>query len=271
MSVGRSTFAVGFAYAEDLHYPLGSVAALVAIFFITCVITVVTGATALITVPAMILFGVPVRTAFAINMVTLTLLSTGGTLPFWGTREIDWRRLPGLMSSTLIGSAAGTLLVFAVPAKTLPAVIPFAMLTVLCFLLLQPRAGIAAGPVSRTRVRAGYAIALILGIYAGFLSGGYVTMMIAACMFFFGYPFLRAMAMTRVLNVGSSLLATCIFAWNSTIDWPLALILGAAAFAGGYTGSRIARRVPEKLLRGIFVAAVAGLAIKSLIYDVPWR
>jgi hypothetical protein len=271
MSVGRAISACGFAYAGDLHYPLGSVAALAAIFFFTCVITVVTGATALITVPAMILFGVPPRTAFAINMVTLACLSTGGTLPFWRTREIDWRRVPGLMGLTLIGSAAGALLVFAVPAKTLPAVIPFAMLTVLGFLLLQPRAGIAPGPVSPARMRTGYAITLTLGIYAGFLSGGYVTMMIAACMFFFGYPFLRAMAMTRVLNVGSSLLATCVFAVNGAVDWPLALILGAAAFAGGFAGSRIARRVPEKLLRGIFLAAVVGLAIKSLIYDVPWR
>ena len=254
-----------------MHDPLGSVAALTAIFYVTCVITVVTGATALITVPVMILFGIPVRTAFAINMVTLTFLSTGGTLPFWGTREIDWRRVPGLVGLTLVGSVAGALLVFVVPAKVLPAVIPFAMLTVLCFLIVQPRAGIVSGPVSPGRIRVGYGLALLLGVYGGFLSGGYVTMMIAVCIFCFGYPFLRAMVMTRVMNMASSFISMCIFAWNGAIDWPLALMLGAAAFAGGFTGSRIASRVPERLLRGIFVSAVVGLAVKSLIYDVPWR
>jgi uncharacterized membrane protein YfcA len=45
--------------------------------------------------------------------------------------------------------------------------------------------------------------------------------------------------------------------------------MSAAAFAGGFTCSRIARRVPEKLLRGVFIAAVATRALKSLIFDVP--
>jgi uncharacterized membrane protein YfcA len=252
----------------SLHYPVPSVLILVAIFFITCVITVVTGATALITVPAMILIGIPVRTALAINMVTLTFLSTGGALPFWGKGEIDRRRLPRLIGLTLAGSVAGTLLVFIVPAQVLPAVIPFAMLAVLIFLVAQPRAGVTPRAPTPGQIRTGYALALLLGIYAGFLSGGYVTMMIATCVFCFGYPFLRAMAMTRLMNVASSLIATCIFAWNGAVDWPLALILGLSAFAGGFTGSHVARRVPEKLLRGVFIAAVVGLAVKSLIYDV---
>lgn len=254
-----------------MHYPLASVLALIALFFLTCVITVVTGATALITVPAMILFGVPVRAALAINMVSLSFLSAGGTLPFWGAREIDWPRVPGLVGLTMAGSVLGALLVFAVPAKALPAIIPFAMLAVLCFLLTNPVAGVVGRPTSPRRVKAGYGFALLLGVYAGFLSGGHVTMMIAACIYSFGYPFLRAMVMTRIMNLASSMVAACIFAWNGAVDWPLALILGASAFAGGFAGSRIARFAPEKLLRGVFIAAVAGLAIKSLIYDVPWR
>jgi uncharacterized membrane protein YfcA len=230
----------------------------------------VTGGTALITVPALILFGVPVRTALAINMVSLTFLSCGGILPFRTNRQIDLPRAPLLMFLTLLGSLTGSLLVFAVPVKLIPAIIPFAMIFVLCFLPAQPRAGIAAGPVSANRIRAGYAVVLALGVYSGFLSGGYVTMMIPACIFFFGYTFFRALVMTRVMNVASAVTAGCIFAWNGAVDWPLALILSGAAFAGGFTGGKIARRLPERLLRGIFITAVAALALKSLIFDVPW-
>ena len=115
------------------------------------------------------------------------------------------------------------------------------------------------------RPRAGYIAAFILAIYGGFFSGGYVTMLIAACTFFFGYSLLRAIVMARLMNVASSLIATSIFAWHGTIDWKLAAITGTAAFAGGVAGGRMARLMPERLLRFIFVAAVAGLAIKALI------
>ena len=97
-----------------------------------------------------------------------------------------------------------------------------------------------------------------------------LTLLIAAGIFFFGYTFLRAMAVSRILNVASSAIATCVFAWHGVVEWRLGLILGCAAFAGAWTGARLAGKVPEKLLRTVFATAVAALALKSLIFDMPW-
>ena len=201
---------------------------------------------------------IPVRTALATNMFTLTVMSVGSVIPFVRGAEVDRQRALPLVILTLIGSTVGALLVFVVPSEWLPKIIPFAMLFVLGFLLLKPKVG-------KLRSRAGYIAAFILAIYGGFFSGGYVTMLIAACTFFFGYSLLRAIVMARLMNVASSLIATSIFAWHGTIDWKLAAITGTAAFAGGVAGGRMARLMPERLLRFIFVAAVAGLAIKALI------
>jgi hypothetical protein len=232
---------------------------LAAIFVVTCFVTVVTGGTALITVPAMIQLGVPARTALATNMVTLTLMSVGGVIPFVRGREVDRRRAAPLVTLTLIGSLIGAMLVFSVPAEWLPKIIPVAMLVVLAFLLVRPRVG-------RPRPRAGYAAVFVLAVYGGFFSGGYVTLLIAAGMFFFGYSLLRSIVMARLMNVASSLIATAIFAGHRAIDWKLAAITGAAAFAGGLGGGKMASLIPERLLRMVFVAAVAVLAVKSL-----WR
>jgi uncharacterized membrane protein YfcA len=244
---------------------------LAAIFFLTCVVTVVTGGTALITVPAMIMFGVPPRVALATNMVTLTLMSVGGTLPFLKGREIDWKRAPVLIPLTLVSSVAGALLVFLVPAEVLPLIIPFAMIAVLVFLLAHPRRGLHdTAPPSPARQRGGYITMFLLGIYGGFFSGGYVTMLMAAGIFFFGYSFLRSLAMSRLMNVASSSIATCVFAWHGAVEWKLAALMGCAAFGGAWAGARWARTVPEKLLRAVFITTVAALALKSLVFDVPW-
>jgi uncharacterized protein len=54
--------------------PAGKLLVLVAIFFLTSVISVVTGSTSLITVPVMIALGIEAHVAVATNMLALTFL-----------------------------------------------------------------------------------------------------------------------------------------------------------------------------------------------------
>ncbi|HRH45111.1 MAG TPA: hypothetical protein PKY82_25965 [Pyrinomonadaceae bacterium] len=67
--------------------------ALIIVFFLTSLISVVTGSTSLITVPAMLQFGVEPRVALATNMFALMFMSVGGTLPFLGKGTIKRQRL----------------------------------------------------------------------------------------------------------------------------------------------------------------------------------
>ena len=67
--------------------------ALIVIFFLTSVIGVVTGSNSLITVPAMLAFGIEPRVALATNMFGLMFMSLGGMLPFLGSGAFDRRRL----------------------------------------------------------------------------------------------------------------------------------------------------------------------------------
>jgi uncharacterized protein len=62
-----------------------------------------------------------------------------------------------------------------------------------------------------------------------------------------------------------------VFARYGIVDWKLGVILGVASFIGGLMGSHSVQKMPAKLLRQLFLLAVAALAVKSLIFDVPWR
>lgn len=61
---------------------------LITIFFITSVISVITGSTSLITVPIMLQLSIEPRIALATNMLALTFMSVGGTLPFIGKKQL---------------------------------------------------------------------------------------------------------------------------------------------------------------------------------------
>ena len=89
-------------------------------------------------------------------------------------------------------------------------IIPIAMIAVLIVLLIEPQSG---NLVSPARTRTGYTVMTLLAVYGGFLSGGYATLVTVAGIVFFRYPLLRGIAMARMLNTASSMIAVAVFAW----------------------------------------------------------
>jgi uncharacterized protein len=247
-------------------------ALLIIVYVFTAFISVVTGGTSLITVPVMMQLGVNPHVAVATNMLTLIFLSLGGTIPFLKGQLITRKRLAAFIGLTLIGSILGASLLLVVPAKAMPFVVALAMIAVAVFSLTTGNTGISpvAGQLARTWEVAGYGLTFILGVYGGFFSGGYVALLTAAFVACFGMTFLEAVAMTKVLNLFSSLVATAVFAVRGLIDWKLGLILGAVSFAGAAAGAALARNLSNHTLRRIFFVAVLILAAKTLLYDVSW-
>jgi uncharacterized membrane protein YfcA len=245
---------------------------LVAACFFTAAISVVTGGTSLLTVPVMLSFGFEPHVAVATNMFALIFLSLGGTLPFLKGDWLPRNRLELLIPMTLAGSLLGACLLLVVPSKTMPLVIAAALIVVTIFSLTDRKAGLTAAAVapSSGAKAAGVASTFLLGIYGGFFSGGYVALLTTAFVAFFHFTFIEAVALTKVLNVFSSLVATLVFAREGLVDWRLGLILSAASFAGGLLGAVLAKRVSNFWLRRIFVVAVIVMALKTLLLDVPW-
>ena len=130
---------------------------LVIVFFLTSVISVLTGSTSLITVPVMITVGIEAHVAVATNMLALTFMSVGGSLPFMRRGVLNRSRLVLSIVLTIIGSCLGALLLLSVPLKALQIVIAVAMIGVAVFSLLNKNLGQASHdvPTSQLGVVAG--------------------------------------------------------------------------------------------------------------------
>jgi uncharacterized membrane protein YfcA len=243
---------------------------LVVVFFLTSAVSIVTGSTSLITVPAMFALGIEPRTAVATNMFALTFMSIGGSLPFLRGDSIDRKRIVRLIVLTLAGSAAGAFLLLIVPQSSVPAVVSTAMIGVAIFSLVYRKAGTqqAAAMSSPGAEIAGYALTFLLGIYGGFFSGGYVTILTAVYVVFFRMTFLEAIATTKLINVFSSGIATIVFMGHGLVDYRLGSVLAVAMFAGAWGGGHFAQKLGDRWLRPIFLTAVWALGLKTLFYDL---
>lgn len=239
---------------------------LIVVFFFTSILSVVTGSTSLITVPAMMQLGVEPQSALATNMFALTFMSLGATLPYLGKGKLDCDRLPVLIMLTFIGSVVGAVLVMVIPVQSVPQIISVAMIVVTLFSIVKPNLSSLEtnGIPARWMVITGYLATFVLGIYGGFFSGGYVTMLTAVYVGLFRLSLIEAIATTKLINIFSSLTATVVFAFQGIVNYQLAMILASVMFIGGSIGSTIALQLGDRWLRRIFLATVSALALKTL-------
>jgi uncharacterized protein len=166
----------------------------------------------------------------------------------------------------------GAALLLLVPTTSLSVIIPSAIIGVAFFSTFYRKADSDSAVIrSESKGMIGYVLTFILGIYGGFFSGGYVTILTAVFVAAFGFSFREAIATTKVLNIISSAIATAIFMWRGLIDYRLGIILGVTMFLGATLGARVAVRLAENWLRRIFLAAVWILGLKSLLFDLPGK
>ena len=240
---------------------------LIIVFFLTSVVGVVTGSNSLVAVPVMFQLGIDPKIAIATNMFGLVFMSVGGTIPFLRQGKIEYRKILPLVIITIISSALGALIVGLISGEAIKLIVTVAMIAVVLFTFLKRKSGIEkAGPVSRGAMLLTFALTFLLGIYGGLFSGGYVTILTATLVAFFGMTYSESVASTKLINVFSSLIATAVFMWQGLVDYKLGLIIGLTMFAGAYAGAHYVTKLNEIWIRRIFLTTVFLLAIK-MFYD----
>ena len=252
---------------DNLLTPL-SLLILILVFFGTGIISVVTGCTSLITVPVMLQMGIEPQTAIATNMLALTFLSLGGSLPFIREKKLNTQCLPSLIILTLFGSILGAFLVFTISKTSLSLLISVFMVAIAIFVLFNPQIGVETTqlkPPSPFSEAFGYLATFLLGIYGGFFSGGYVTLLTASYVVFFHKTFIEVVGITKVINFCSSFVATLIFMAHGVVNYPLGIILSLTMFIGGILGAKIALNMRNIWIKRLFVLTVFALAIKTCL------
>lgn len=247
--------------------PISSLIILIILFFITSAVGVVTGSNSLVTVPVMFQFGIDPKVAVATNMFGLTFMSIGATIPFLRGNVIDKKKISPLILITLISSALGAILVIYITPANIKLLVSIAMIAVTIFTLVKRDSGIAkAAEISTKATILTYVLTFALGIYGGLYSGGYVTMLTAVLVAFFGMTFTESVASTKLINVFSSLIASAIFMWQGLVDYKIGAILAVTMFVGAYIGAHVVTKMSDIWLKRIFISTVILLALKTL-YD----
>jgi hypothetical protein len=202
-------------------------------------------------------------------MFAVTFMTISATARFARARVLRWRLLLPLGIITAITSALGAVIAVKLPEAVVKVVVGISMAALVVFIALH-RKGEPPPPTQGRRI-AGYVGATVLGIYGGFFSGGYTTLMTVLCTVCFSLTMMESVAVTKPVNLVSCAAASVVFFAGGIIDLRIGLPLAAANLAGGWLGAHAALKGGDRFVRLLFLLTVAALAVKLVVWDVILR
>ena len=233
-------------------------------------INAMAGGGTLITFPVLLLFGTAPVIANATSTLAL-VVGMGGSLYGYRrqmalVRSWLWRFVP----VSLIGGLLGSVLLTHTRNEVFARMVPFLLLFATILFLLQGAFRKFAGlddankPPHRHAMLAAVLFQFGVALYGGFFGAGIGILMLAS-LGFIGLTDIHQMnALKTVLASLINVVAAVWFVWSGLIDWPKALLMSVAAFAGYYFGSHYAQRIPQSRVRGIVTGV--GFAISAVMF-----
>ncbi len=227
-------------------------------------VNTVAGGGSLLTLPALMLAGLPADVANGTNRVGVVLQSASGVVGFRRAGRLSLASLPALSLPTVTGAALGAWLAADVLPRDLvePALMAALAVVALVMLFAPPNEGGDSVEPPSLRERPGVALGLFLaGLYGGFVQAGVGFVLLAVLGRGLRIDLVRANAIKLSLVMLFGIVALGIFVAKDQVAWAPGLLLAGATVVGAQLGVRFALRVPARALkRLVVVCALASCA-----------
>lgn len=236
------------------------IAALVGGGLVAGVVNTLAGGGSLLSVPLLVLLGLPGTLANGTNRVGVLLQSLVATWRFRGSGLLELPALLPVLLPVLAGSLAGAFAIARVSDTSFERLFGALMLVLLVPTLRRARSS-APGPGFGRAASA--LVFFALGLYGGALQAG-VGIPLVFALVHAGHDLVRANAQKVAVNASLTAAAVPVFAWQGQIAWLPALVLGAGFAAGAEIGVRLALAGGARAIRPLLVAGVLLLAGRML-------
>ncbi len=236
------------------------IAALTAVATLAGFIDAIAGGGGVLTVPALLMAGLPPHLALGTNKGCSTFGTTAATLTFARAGKLGLREAAMGFGGGALGALAGAQLQLSLSPSTLRPVV-LVLLVLVAFALAFHRPREATGDVTHD-ARAAFAIALVMGTYDGFFGPGMGTFVIVLHVTLLGATLSGATAAAKPVNLGSNVASLTTFALRHTVIWSIALPMAAGNIIGNTIGARLAVKRGDRLVRGMVIAVSLALVVK---------
>lgn len=237
--------------------------------FVAAFIDSIAGGGGIISLPGLMVLGVPPAYALGTNKFASTCASFTSSMTFIKYKVYDVNLLKYLVFGTLIGAILGVKAVLLLDSSKLRIIIIILMIFVAIYTLLSKNVGNVNNfkGVYKKTIVIGLIISIVLGFYDGFFGPGTGSFYIFLFIILLGYDFRISAGNGKILNFVSNVTSLVLFVMNSKIIYSAAIPMAIAMIIGARFGTKVAIRNGAKLIRPILVCVTIAYAIK-MVFDI---
>jgi uncharacterized membrane protein YfcA len=226
------------------------------------------GGGSLITIPTLLLLGVPPHTAIGTDRLGMAGIGAVGWYKFHKKRLIDYKIGFSLGIPAMFGSILGVNVVLQINEAILKQAVAIITIIILFFMVIaKPKIGIEQTDrvVANNEYIIGALSGFLLGVYGGFCGIGTGTFLSYTLILLFRQTFLECAATVKIAALLFSAMAASIFALNGAIHYSLAISLFLGASIGSYVVAHYSDTIGNVWIKRLFLVVVLIMAIKLLI------
>ncbi|WP_180901907.1 TSUP family transporter [Martelella soudanensis] len=222
----------------------------------------IAGGGGLITIPVLLIAGVPPLQALGTNKLQGIFGAASATISYTRAGRVDPRTQWPMALLAVAGGALGALVATMISGDALRAALPFLLVAIGLYFAL--RTGLDDSD-RHERLSAPLFAALIvpaIGFYDGVFGPGTGSFFMIAFVTLGGLGMLKATAHTKFLNLSTNIGAFAVFLFGGAILWKVGLIMGVGQFLGARTGSNLAMKNGAKIIRPLLILSCMAMAVK---------
>jgi len=251
-----------------MEYSLPFLLLLAIVGFIAGGINTVAGGGSNLTLPALMMLGLPADVANGTNRVAIFLQCITAIGSYDKYEALDRPAILPILIPTIAGGLVGAVLAAIIPAIYLKPLLLGCILTMAVVILMAPNAitpPTGTEPLSPDKSRVGWWGLFAAGIYGGFVQAGVGFILLAALAGGLRYDLLRANALKMVCTLAFTSVAMAVFIYFDQVRWLPGLVLAIGSMLGALVAVRIAVKLSQNSIKW-FLFAMTLLAVMASLF-----
>lgn len=251
--------------SRTIPLDLATLAALTLVATLAGFIDAIAGGGGLITLPALLMAGVPPASAIATNKLQGTFGVAAASVNYWRAGEVALAPLRGAILATAVGAALGAVAVSHLESAFLRPVMPWALLAAAAYFAASPYLRDHSPRAALSPIAFALAAAAPVGLYDGFFGPGAGSLYALGFLALGSVGLMAATARAKVLNLTSNVVSLGVFLLAGHVNFAVGLPMALGQAIGAWIGSHTAMRHGGAIIRPLLVITTTAAACKLLL------
>jgi uncharacterized protein len=239
---------------------------LLSLLFLTAIVAglldTLAGGGGLISIPALILSGVPPLSALGTNKLQGSMGTATASFLMLKKKKITWIEIRPLMLLAFLGSALGTLIVQFINTDVLSFIIPIVLLFIAIYFLISPKPSATSTKPKISDTKYSRTVIPAIGFYDGMFGPGTGSFFALAGVMCKGLQLIQSTAIAKPLNFATNLASLIVFIAAGQVVWIVGGVMMIGQVIGAWIGSHCLFKINPAYLRMIVVVMCLSMLVK---------